>query len=588
MLLSVVGFSFVPLLLAGVAVENPFLFNGGWRLGFGVGLLIFLVFSYRSLFRNRGVWSLVWAGVWGPRRWIIGLAIISQFEYPIFAWSSRFVDVSVTTVLFETYHVFVILFAAWLFREESRYQGVGPGLVLLLIIVFVGFAFVISGQVGHFVGTANDISYSSLVPGVLLAILAAVVAALSAFNFRWGSELGGEMSRMAGIGYDRDSLDLFCVLMASLVANAIALPFNLFAGVIGGETISISNLGIGLLGGLVFNAMANVLWRKANLATNNLGVNAVAYITPIISLVWLFLFSQSEVPRVDYLVIGASAIVTANLLINFEAEIRWGFKALIVSLWACGGFVYLREGMFDFIGVDQWYWADSGHFESITLSATVFTLLLAFRVARLVSRTSEEDSRTFAVYRKLNMLSRRGIISPEVCVHILDIDRADNNSLAEKRAYSRVRALIDDVDPVPLNEADAQLLSDAESQLDALVRSKQVDIHLGEQFALWIFGGITIGLALFTLPSGTIEGWTRLVVDLFAMLISAVVIFLLFHIQDLQRERDQRKFEPSGRMGSSVRFLDTQLRTFDQWLSMIVGGAIVVTYSILLAYRWVG
>ena len=83
-----------------------------------------------------------------------------------------------------------------------------------------------------------------------------------------------------------------------------------------------------------------------------------------------------------------------------------GFKALILALGICGAIVYLRDGVFSFLGVDKWQWAGSGYFESITLAATVFTLLLAFRVARLVSRTSEEDNRTFVIYRKLDLLAR--------------------------------------------------------------------------------------------------------------------------------------------------------------------------------------
>ncbi len=122
-------------------------------------------------------------------------------------------------------------------------------------------------------------------------------------------------------------------------------------------------------------------------------------------------------------------------------------------------------------------------------------------------------------------------------------------------------------------------------------------------FALVIFGSITVGLALLSRPPD-LEGWARLLVDVFAMLISSVIIFLLVHIYDLQRERDERKLEaPGSEEGSAqaeasepvsdyrkyrVRFLDTAQRSFDQWLSVIVGGAIVITYTALLAHKWLG
>ena len=111
-------------------------------------------------------------------------------------------------------------------------------------------------------------------------------------------------------------------------------------------------------------------------------------------------------------------------------------------------------------------------------------------------------------------------------------------------------------------------------------------------FALVVFAAVTIGLALFSLPP-QVEGWTRLLVDVFAMLVSSVTIFLLVHIQDLQRERDAPKLEAldppgpvPGRLRCLVLFPDTAHRTFDQWLSVVVGVAIVATYVGLLTSRW--
>ena len=79
-------------------------------------------------------------------------------------------------------------------------------------------------------------------------------------------------------------------------------------------------------------AFAWIAWRKANITTDNLGINALGFVTPIMSLFWLFWIAQARVARWDYLVIGTAAVITANLLISFDAEIRWGFKALILAL----------------------------------------------------------------------------------------------------------------------------------------------------------------------------------------------------------------------------------------------------------------
>ena len=77
--------------------------------------------------------------------------------------------------------------------------------------------------------------------------------------------------------------------------------------------------------------------------------------------------------------------------------------------------------------------------------------------------------------------------------------------------------------------------------------------------------------------------------DLFAVLISAVIVFLVVNVWDLRRERDEGKFESGlGDDDVGIRFTDIRLRSFDQLLSVIVGGTLVVTFASLLAHKWVG
>ena len=602
MLIAVTCFSLIPLgvNLAG-GPQSPFLFNVLFRLGAAAGCIFFLL-HYRQYVFTAAVISLVWKGIKKPPGNILLLGtIISSLDFALLAWAARLLDITVATILFEIWPVFMILFAARLFKDVDRYRRVNITVVSLTLLSLAGFVFAIASQTTTTDGI--DSFFAVLWEsrnGIGLVLAAIVVTTLITSAWKWGVLLDSQAKTEPN---DR-SLQLMFVIVAFLIASIISSIGSAGVALAEGETLTPAGALLAFLFGAILT-VGNVVWGKANFVTDNLGINALNYAIPILSLIWLVSVPvilrylgvqgvpQAEVVRWDYLVLGAAAIVTANLLINFEAEIRWGFKALLISLGLYGAIAYLRDGMFTFLEIHSWSWNEAGFFESITLAATVFTLLLAFRVARLVSRTGEEDTRTFLVYRKLELLARRGMVSPQVCEHILEIDKANNNSAAEKEAYDHARALIAEVDPLALNDADAQLLSDAESQLDSLARSKQIDIHLGEQFALWIFGGITIGLALFSLPSNAEQGWTRLIVDLFSMLISAVVTFLLFHIRDLQRERDQEKFSQiskslNNRRYIAVRFLDTEQRTFDQWLSLVVGGTIVLTFAALFAQKWLG
>ena len=351
------------------------------------------------------------------------------------------------------------------------------------------------------------------------------------------------------------------------------------------------------LGAAVSHPIAGIAWRKALLTAHDLSVNAIDHVRPILSLLWLWTFPFVALQfdfinfqvnyidvRVDYLVIGTTALITANLLIGFEAEIRWGFKSLILALGGCGTFVYFRDNIFAFMGLGDLEWVSNAYFGWVALSATIFTLLLAFRVASMVSRTNSEEALAFSVLRKLERLAQEGILDSSVREYAARVD-APRNQADLKESYTELRGYIsqartDDKDT-------RQMLNEAEVQLDTLVRSKQLGVVLGELFALVIFAVMTVGVALLLRPDES-QTFARLLVDLFAMLISAVVIFMSVNVWDLYHERAVRQVQEREDGDYLVRFPDTERRTADLWLSVAVGIAMLVTYSALLAHKWLG
>ncbi len=155
-----------------------------------------------------------------------------------------------------------------------------------------------------------------------------------------------------------------------------------------------------------------------------------------------------------------------------------------------------------------------------------------------------------------------------------------------KAAYSEARGHITGVSP--FNDADRQMLNVSESDLDALVRSRQSAIVLGELFALVIFAAITVFLAIFAHPMTNV-GWERFLIELFAMMVSPVIVFLLVNVWDLHRERDAGWLE-LGPISNHyvVRFVDNESRLADQWVSVSIGVAIVATFTALIANKWLG
>lgn len=583
MVLAVVGFSLIPLLVAGGGgSESPFLFSAGLRLGLGVGHVVFLAVFFGAILRHKAVLALVSQRV---LTWSMLFIVLNQFEYGLFAWATRFVDISVAAILFESWPIFLILLTASLFKDEMRYRKVTKDMVLLLVIGFVGFVFVGASQEGGF-GDWRDRQMADTLIGLGIVLMAVISASFSAFGFRWGTDLSRSLPPDLVTGRNAHLLNICCVLLASCIGNFVGAGLNAIVSFSTGEPFLPGSVIVGITGGVFAHALANIAWRAANLLTDNLGINAFSYATPIFSLFWLFLFSQVDVARVDYLIIGAIAIIAANLLINFEAEVRFGFKALILALWSCGTVVYLRDDFLQFLPFSTWLWPRETYLGALGLSATVFILLLTFRVARLAPRTRDEDNRIFALHRNLELLAQRNLIDPVASQHIRGIDSAHNPEELQ-RAYTQAKLCFAQAATIDHPPPERRLLADAEAQLNMIVHSRQQGIDFGELFSLIIFGGSTVLLALLSRPA--VEGWTAFLYEMFSVLFPAVIIFLIVNVWDLHRERADLVLAASEETtGYGVIFRDPRNRRFEQSMSLVIGLLIILAYAGLLWYKWLG
>ena len=575
--------------------QNAFLFNASWRAGGCVGCLAVMAFRFPNLLRDMAVdrnsearrlaresFSFRFRDLsWRDRNfggWSILYGAFGKFSYAFFAMAAGFASIASVAVMYEIWPIVMMVCMVWLFRGSRQYRPASGWFFLMIVASFMGFVLVVWPE-------RTVLPSSTLFTGVGIAILGASIAgSQNAMAFKWADLFGKDLHQTRLYGYSLDSLLVFGSVFAQCITQFMCVVISIPIAITIGGDISYSLVAVAFVGGLLSSGLADVLFRAANTIGDNLGVNAISYTTPLFALGWLALFATVEVAKPDYLIMGAMIVVMSNLLINFEAEISWGFKALILALGIFGMVAYLRDGLFGVLQVSDWSWPAGVYFEAVALSATVFTLLLAFRVARLVTRTNAEEHRTFVVFRKLNLLTRRGVVPDDVRDHVIRIGNSQDQAEIQE-AYIQARDKIGGV--YPLHDADSQMLVDVEVELDTLVRSKQLGLVLGELFALVIFAGITVSLAMFSRPDAS--GWTRLLADLFAMLISAVIVFLTVNVWDLHRERGTNKLDYRPEHGDYVvRFPDTQRRSTDQLLSVIVGVAIVITYTGLLGHKWLG
>ena len=523
--IAVVSYALIPTVIGHIGGEKlPFFFMASWRAGVAVGCVAILITFYLPLWINRYNWGrfkyhlstsetkavdwrfplirlhitvdelrvplLRWKIPGDFIDWRILLTILGNCEYALFAWSLKFIDIAVTTILFQSWPIFFLLLTALFLWKDASIDPSGKGTVSLILLIglgIIGFGFIIFSQTGE-IGKFGDAGLSHLIFGLLLALGAMSLSNLKAFGIDWGRNLGNQLSgSLRGLGSDPA---IFFVIISFLLSSLGAAIVGLMVGLGRGEDFDFGLLSLAFVAGLIINTTAGVMWRKANMDDDDIGFNALGYAIPILALLFL----------------GATAIIVANLLIHFDAEVRWSFEALILALGGCGMVVYFRAEFFDWLGVPAWAWTGDGYFGSIALAATVFTLLLAFRVARLVTRTSDEENRTFSILRKLDSLVRREVINEDVRQCIMVIDET-NNQATLKEYYLKTRQYI--ATALPSDDSDRQALNNTEAELDMLVRSKQVSPVLGEIFALLVLAGITIFLTMFTRPSEP-DGWIRL------------------------------------------------------------------------------
>ena len=619
MFAAVIAFSLIPLAIKLTGAERaPFLFAASWQLGVVVGCLLVLAMFYRPLFHVSNlarVKTHLFPSERGlnARRVPVWLAVIFNFEYALLAWSVQFIDITVSIVLFGLWPMFLALLRPRSDNESTQDRPKDNNAsdfpmrtvveyVALAIVSLSGLVFVISAQLGGFTKFGDAVPLW-LVIGVALAAGAMMLSALKEAGIREGWELG---NRPTANGSDEGSPPLFCFVVIGVLVGSLGSAVVCVAVGLGrGEILAPMSLGIAFIAGTTIGATAEVARRKVksledearrDSLRNETSCDSLGCTILVFSLIWLLASTQAGVQRVDYLLLGAVFIITANLLVSTQRiEVRRGFRALVIALGLSGTFVYLRDVIFTETGITHWQWDLGGYFGSVGLSATVFTLLFAFRMARMYTRDREEASLTFAVSRKLGVLVQRGVVSGNVLKSIQRIDESrDRNSLDESKyrdtlrdAYAAVRYHIDEAQIQ--NDSDREMLVQTESDLDALVRSKQGGQELGEISAIVVFATLTTYVTLATRPDG-VTCWSLLLVELFSALMSSVVIFLVEFIFGRGRDRNRKKleYEEPNQTAPFVAFPKDEPQQVDRWLFVIMAVAILAAYVGLLGYKALG
>ena len=613
MILGAVGaVSLWPLLVDSTSSgTNPFLFNAVVIAAQALALGVYLRVFHADLLRGIGPAGRLIRKPSSMFGWPLVWLVIGQLQFAMFVWSTRFVDTAISVALIQLWPFLFILMMA---GQSARVGRTRPSLgyrrltgekTAILLFVLAGFVFVVFSQTQQGSGFLSGLEGREFI-GILLALVGSLLVATQVWaSLRLGDDLLERLhsrSQLDNMGpgerrRQRLVFSVVSVVLTRAVGLPVALGFGL-AGVGGGSWPGAQAVTGAVIAGALLHSTSLVLVRKANLATTELTINAVFYLNPVVSLGWLAVFTDIVVPQVDLLIIGAAAIVSVNILLNLDPEYRpdvsrLGFKSLVLGLWAFGAFVYLRD---DLLSEPHLLWTGGAYWTVLTVSATVFTLILSFRISRLTARLATEQHLAVSLFAKCRQLCRRKVLDDSILEHLTGLSGNLSSPNETRNSYQQMADRIEcELEERSDREGhqDVQTLIEVETELNALVHSRQQGREFSEMVALVVFAVITIAIALLARPvSQAMEGqqWPGFLTEMFMVLFAATIAFLVFNLVDRRRSRNVPVLvhTQSADHGTAYRVdLSTNVQLlFERTMSLILSFGMIVSFGFLFYSKW--
>ena len=331
----------IPLIIDVTAsTANPFLFNavisgiqvtmfflllkGTSRAAFGTS------WSCREMLRIGNVW-LFWdrTGAASPRaprkvgEWVRSPIIWGAAGNLTFAWfvmATRYVDTATVAAVFELWVLLSVFLLARLGRllavGNQRPHHISPRHTVLASVAFVGVAFVVLSETAQ-VDVPSQ--WTAAMFGLGLAFLAALSRSLAVpTSISMGHLTHAHLGRGSPGQVDKYQLTWLSIYGVMWVRSFGAV-LNLAIGSVSWWFVG-GPLGWSSLFGALLMAVAGVvavsLVRWALHSSPSLGSQVGHYVAPVVALTLLAVFTDVNVARVDFLLIGAALIVAANVLIR--------------------------------------------------------------------------------------------------------------------------------------------------------------------------------------------------------------------------------------------------------------------------------
>ena len=578
---AVFAWSWYAVIVARVGTDiNPLIFHVCYVSVVTALFSLYLAITFPAVLLSGKAWRFLLDQIPtanGTRSILISLHIV------FFVWATYFFATAIVVVIYNGWLILFIFRREWSDRRRlQRYEPLPTSDRLLLVLAALGLGLVSLSQSD---GLPLS-SIRSMVFGLLLAASSAVCISWLSRRFDVGEDLYNHMESPQGENDDPKNelpyqvfvavvYDALSVIISLIIALCI-LPFSDLIGIraLGGITSTSLLL---VVVAAILDVLASIIFRYANLLTTNLGVNILMYITPVLSLVWLAIFTTLNVHRTDWLIVGATVVIVVNVLVNFRFEDRAGYKWLILCLLSFGFVVYMRDEWFGIVPGYGWFPSFSDYYSMVGASATLFILILSFRTSRVNARARDEGEKVFRLSRELSAVLPDNY---DLLDHVRALDTT-TNATRLARAYHAICSSIQKCEDSGLARSEVTRL---QTDLDTLVHSKQRGRNMSELIVLVMLATATTSMILFARTEA--EAWPNMLNDMFAILLASVIVFMTIHLFDQRRERNYPILAADGH-GVLIWEADmTSDRTVERRVSVCIGFAVIAVYAYLMLAKW--
>ncbi|TNE29151.1 MAG: DMT family transporter [Alphaproteobacteria bacterium] len=294
----------------------------------------------------------------------------------------------------------------------------------------------------------------------------------------------------------------FCVIFAALSVFAGREFLEMPTG-----TYTLEGVAALLFFSLVIVVMGRLSFTLGLARATIQNISVLWFILPILTLFWLWLFGMS--PITGEIILGASMITVANLLITSKPDDRLSYPATIITLLLVSIYCYFFEGL----SVDDYYQAAS-------VPLFFYSILIAFLMDRLIRRDRFEEDLVVEMIRHVENDGPRQIKQKKTLIDKL-------TAIVKTSDVEKIDAYYQD-----LRNGGHKCFRDVTEKLDALVLSRMQGANFGEVLVLFLVGMLGI-LMLSVYRPPYFAG------DCFAIVLAAAIAFMFFMVVDLMRLRSQ-------------------------------------------------